>query len=200
MKRGASDRLNAVHRALADPLRIRLYELLVLQPRSAKELASHLVMRPDRLYHHLDQLEAGGLIEIAEYRRLPRGKVERVYAPAAVEPPTDTPTPADVALLLGAALETTRADVNAATLAQEAGENRQVALTRTAVHLNKRHLDELKAAIDELLSSARDQPDADGVWTTVLWASVDRQDRRTARSRSQRARNRTTQDRPRGRR
>ena len=98
-----------MHRALADPLRIRLYELLVLRPQSAKELAGRLGLRPDRLYHHLAQLEEGKLIEIAEYRPLAGGKVERVYAPTAVEPLVGDASPADVARMLNAALETTRA-------------------------------------------------------------------------------------------
>lgn len=179
MTSSRSPRLTAVHRALADSLRIRLYELLVLRPQSAKELADRLELKPDRLYHHLDQLEQGGLIEIVDYRRLPRGKVERVYAPAAVEPPEDDATPADVALLLGAALETTRADVNAATLAQEAGEDRRISLSRTAVRLNERHLADLNGVIEHLLATAREHPDDDGAWTTVLWTTIDRQDRRT---------------------
>jgi DNA-binding transcriptional ArsR family regulator len=175
-------RLQAVHRALADPLRIRLYELLVLRPQSAKELAGRLGMPPDRLYHHLAQLEEGKLIEIAEYRPLAGGKVERVYAPTAVEPLVDDASPADVARLLGAALETTRADVNAASLAKEAGEERFISLSRTGVRLNERHLTELRAAIDGLLRRAREHPDEDGVWTTVLWTAIDRQDRRAPTS------------------
>jgi DNA-binding transcriptional ArsR family regulator len=170
-------RLQAVHRALADPLRVRLYELLVLRPQSAKELAGRVGLRPDRLYHHLAQLEEGKLIEIAEYRPLAGGKVERVYAPTAVEPLTSEASPADVARMLGAALETTRADINAATLAKQAGEERLISLSRTGVRLNARHLAELRAAIDDLLRQAREQPDADGVWTTVLWTAVDREDR-----------------------
>jgi DNA-binding transcriptional ArsR family regulator len=176
----SSPRLTAVHRALADPLRIRLFELLAGRPQSAKELAGQVGMRPDRLYHHLSQLEEGKLIEVAEYRRLPGGKVERVYAPAAIEPPGDDASPADVALLLNAALETTRADVNAAALAQEAGEDRRVGLGRTVVRLNEQHLEELKAGIESLLATARAHPDDDGVPTTVLWAAIDRQDRRTS--------------------
>jgi DNA-binding transcriptional ArsR family regulator len=170
-----------VHRALADALRIRLFELLVGRPQSAKELADQVGMRPDRLYHHLGQLEEGKLIEVAEYRRLPGGKVERVYAPATVEPAGDDASPADIALLLNAALETTRADVNAAALAQEAGEDRRISLSRTVLRLSDQHLDELRAAIEDLLAAARDRPDDDGVWTTVLWTAIDRQDRRAAR-------------------
>lgn len=171
-------RLQAVHRALADPLRIRLFELLAVRPQSAKELADHVGMRPDRLYHHLARLEEAKLIEIAEYRPLAGGKVERVYAPAATEPLGEDPAPADVALLFNAALETTRADINAATLAKEAGEDRRISLTRTGIRLNEQHLAELVAAIEGLLATAQDHPDHDGVWTTLLWTAIDRQDRR----------------------
>src|SRR3984957_14654517 len=129
-------RLQAVHRALADPLRIRLFELLVLRPQSAKELAVRVGLRPDRLYHHLAQLEEGKLIEIAEYRPLAGGKVERVYAPTAVEPLVDDASPADVA---------PRASQ--------------------------------RSAIEDVLRQAREQLDEDGVWTTVLWSAVDREDR-----------------------
>ena len=170
--------LRALHRALADPLRIRLFEYLSVRPQSARELAERVGTRPERLYHHLAQLEEAKLIQIAEYRPLPGGKVERVYAPAVTESPGDDASPADVALILNAALETTRADINAATAAKEAGEDRQITLTRTGVRLNEQHLAELIAAIGELLRSAQEQPDDDGIWTTVLWTAVDRQDRR----------------------
>jgi DNA-binding transcriptional ArsR family regulator len=170
-------RLRALHRALADPLRIRLFEFLSVQPQSARELASRVGMRPERLYHHLAQLEAAKLIQIAEYRPLAGGKVERVYSPAAAEPPGDDTDPADLALLLNAALETTRADINAAIAAREGGETRQITLTRTGFRLNDQHLAELTAAIAELLRAAQEHPDDDGIWTTALWTAVDRQDR-----------------------
>ncbi|MFF7311606.1 helix-turn-helix domain-containing protein [Streptomyces sp. NPDC008137] len=50
-------------------------------PQSARELADRADLPADRLYYHLGQLERAGLIEIAEYRPLARGKVERVHAP-----------------------------------------------------------------------------------------------------------------------
>lgn len=172
--------LRAIHRALADPLRIRLFELLSVRSQSARELADRVGMRPERLYYHLAQLEAAKLIQIAEYRPLSGGKVERVYEPAAAEPSGDDASPADIALLLNAALEITRADINAATEAREAGEDRQIALTRTGVRLNAQHMAELTAAIWDLLRAAQDHPDDDGTWTTVLWTAIDRQDRRAA--------------------
>ena len=42
------------------------------RPRSARELADCAGLPADRLYYHLGQLEQAGLIEVAEYRRLPR--------------------------------------------------------------------------------------------------------------------------------
>src|SRR5262249_62127159 len=84
---------HGVHKALADPLRIRLVEWLMDRPRSARELADCAGLPADRLYYHLGQLERAGLIEVAEYRRLARGKAERVYAPAEVEPPGDDASP-----------------------------------------------------------------------------------------------------------
>src|SRR6516164_84566 len=106
--------LRSMHRALADPRRIQLLECLWARPQTAKELAASAGLPPDRLYYHLAQLEQARLIEVAEYRRLPGGKVERVYQPASVEPPGDEATPLEFAEFLGVMLEATRADISAA--------------------------------------------------------------------------------------
>lgn len=166
-----------MHRALADPLRIRLFELLAGKPRSAKELAELVELPADRLYHHLAQLEDGGLIEVAEYRKLRRGKVERVYAPAASEAPGDEASPVELAQFLGAMLEATRADISSAAMAREAGERREIELMRSVVCLNEQHLAELRARLAELIVQANDHPDDDGTFATVLWSVVDRQHR-----------------------
>jgi hypothetical protein len=57
-----------------------------------------------------------------------------------------------------------------------------MSLSRTAVRVNERHLSDLKEVVEHLLATARDPPDEDGVWTTLLWATIDRQDRRALRS------------------
>lgn len=186
MVKGEVPKLRAVQRALADPLRIRLFELLALRPQSAKELAAHVGVSPDRLYHHLAQLEDGNIIEVTDFRRLPGGKVERIYAPTAVEPDGDDPSPAELARFLNVVLETTRADVNAAALAIEAGEDRRLALGRTGFKLNEEHLARLRSDIEALLRAALEHPDDDGVWTTFLWTAIDRQDRRTVKPKAQR--------------
>jgi DNA-binding transcriptional ArsR family regulator len=173
-----SPRLRSVHRALADPLRIQLFELLAVRPRSARELAELTGRQPNRLYHHLALLEEGGLIEVSEYRRVRGGKVERVYAPAAVEPPGDAASPAERAQFLSAVLEATRADITAASDAQEAGEHRDIGLVRSVVRISEPRLAGWRADIEEFIRGAKEHPDDDGAWTTVLWVAVDRQDRR----------------------
>jgi len=172
-----SPRLRAVHMALADPLRIHLLELIAAQPRSARELAGLTGRQPNRLYHHLAKLEEGGLIEVAEYRRMPGGKAERVYAPVTVEPPAAAASPAETAQFLSAVLEATRADIIAASQAQESGEHRDITVTRSVVRVSERRLAEFTAGVEEFIRAAQDHPDPDGTWTTVLWAAVDRQDR-----------------------
>jgi DNA-binding transcriptional ArsR family regulator len=169
--------LRSVHRALADPTRIRLLECLWGRPQSAKELAEWAGLPPDRLYYHLAQLEQARLIEIAEYRRLPGGKVERVYRPTPVEPPEDEATPLEVAEFLGAALEATRADITAASAAKEAGERREISLTRTTLRLTEAELGALREHLLDLIRPAQEKPDDEGVWTRVVVTLVDLQDR-----------------------
>lgn len=168
-----------VHRALADPLRIRVLDALWLRPRSAKELAGWAGVEPDRLYHHLRQLQRAGLIEVAGHRDLPGGKVERVYCRARTEPVGDDASPAETAHFLGQMLLATWMGLDQAFAARARGAEREVALARTGVHLSRRHLDELRKKIEELVARARDEPDEDGVWTQVLVAVVDEEDRQS---------------------
>ena len=169
--------LRSVHRALADPMRIRLLECLWGRPQSARELAEWVGMAPARLYYHLAQLEEAGLIEIAEYRRLPGGKVERVYRPRPIEPPGEEASPLEFAEFLGAMLEATRADITAASVAKEAGERREISLIRTTFRLTEAELVDLRERILELLRQAQEKPGDEGIWTRVVVTLVDLQDR-----------------------
>jgi hypothetical protein len=148
-------------------------------PRSARELADCTDVQADRLYYHLAQLERARLIEIAEHRPLPRGKVERVYAPAVVEPPGDTTSPEKMAAFLGSMLEATRADIIAACRAKQAGERREVELLRGALRLDEAGLAALRAEIERLKIRFRNA-EADGVWTRIVVALVDLQPRPAA--------------------
>ncbi len=64
-------------KVLADPLRLRIRELLV-QPSTVKQLAAELGIPATKLYYHVNLLEKHGLITVVE-SRLVSGIMERVY-------------------------------------------------------------------------------------------------------------------------
>jgi DNA-binding transcriptional ArsR family regulator len=165
-----------VHKALADPLRIRLLEWLAEAPRSARQLADCAGLPADRLYYHLGQLEQAGLIEIAEYRRLDRGKVERIYAPAETEPPGDDADPEETAAFLGSMLEATAIDITAACQARRAGHRREIDLYRGTLGLTEEALAELRGHIEQLAARFTG-PATDGTRTRVVLTLVDLQNR-----------------------
>ncbi len=167
---------HGIHKALADPLRIRLFEWLAEAPRSARQLADCAGLPADRLYYHLGQLEQAGLIEVAEYRQLARGKVERIYRPAETEPPGDDADPEETAAFLDSMLQATALDITAAFRAKQAGRRREVDLHRGAIRLTDEALAELRGHVDQLSARFADSG-ADGTWTGVLLALVDLQDR-----------------------
>ena len=167
---------HGVHKALADPLRLRLVDWLMERPRSARELADCAGLPADRLYYHLGQLEQAGLIEVTEYRRLARGKAERVYAPAETEPPGDDASPQETAAFLGSMLEATAIDITAAFQAKQAGRRRDVHLTRAALRLTDEALAELRGHLTEIAARFA-EPDDEGTWTRLVLVLADLQDR-----------------------
>ena len=64
-------------KVLADPLRIRILELLC-EERTTKQVAEILGQPPTRLYHHVAALERVGLIRLARTRQR-RGALEKYY-------------------------------------------------------------------------------------------------------------------------
>jgi DNA-binding transcriptional ArsR family regulator len=67
-----------VVRLIADPLRLKLLELLRQHPRTVKELAETLDVPRTRLYHHINLLEEHDLITVDE-TRLVSGIIEKRY-------------------------------------------------------------------------------------------------------------------------
>jgi DNA-binding transcriptional ArsR family regulator len=167
---------HGIHKALADPLRLQLLDLLTERPRSARELADCAGLPADRLYYHLGQLEQARLIEVAEYRRLARGKAERVYAPAETEPPGDDASPQETAAFLGSIMEATAIDITAAFRAKQEGRRREVDVTRAALRLNDEALADLRGYLTQLAARFAD-PEADGTWTRLVLVLADLQDR-----------------------
>jgi predicted transcriptional regulator len=65
-------------KVFADPLRQKLLQCFCCNPATTKQAASMLGEKPTRLYHHVEQLENAGLIEIVETKQN-RGTVEKYY-------------------------------------------------------------------------------------------------------------------------
>ena len=65
-------------RALAHPLRLRLFELFAEKPRTTMQVAQLLGEPPTRLYHHVNALEKAGLLRLRETRPI-RGTVEKYF-------------------------------------------------------------------------------------------------------------------------
>jgi DNA-binding transcriptional ArsR family regulator len=170
--RGRAEAWRGVHRALGDPLRIRLFEALWHGPRSAKELSAELGLPPDRLYYHLRQLEDAGIVEVTGYRPLPSGKAERVYRRVEAEPPGDASSPEEVAAFLKSVLDVTKADITAAFMAREAGERREVVVAQGPLWLTAEGLAEFQRLFSEL-SQRFGRPDPAGTQARALVALVD---------------------------
>src|SRR5512132_2873441 len=67
---------------LADPLRVRVLEVLLRGAATPKQVAHELGERPSRLYHHVAALERAGLVRLVATRPV-RGAVEKYYRPVA---------------------------------------------------------------------------------------------------------------------
>jgi DNA-binding transcriptional ArsR family regulator len=65
-------------KALANSLRQRILELMIEAPITTKQVADRLGEKPTKLYHHVDTLEAAGLIKLVKTRRK-RGTVEKYF-------------------------------------------------------------------------------------------------------------------------
>jgi DNA-binding transcriptional ArsR family regulator len=68
----------AAMRALAHPLRLRMFQFMAESPRTIKQVAETLDQPPTRLYHHVTALERAGLIRVHRTRRV-GGNVEKSY-------------------------------------------------------------------------------------------------------------------------
>jgi len=69
-------------RAIADPLRVQILELLEGQALTVKQVAEKLGLASSKLYYHFGALEKLGLIEVAETRMV-ANMLEKTYRSAA---------------------------------------------------------------------------------------------------------------------
>jgi DNA-binding transcriptional ArsR family regulator len=69
-------------RAISDPLRVQILELLISEQLTVKQVAEKLGLAPGKLYYHFTTLEKLGLIQVAETRMV-ANMVEKVYQSSA---------------------------------------------------------------------------------------------------------------------
>ena len=69
-------------RAIADPLRVQIMELLEGQTFTVKQVAEKLGLAPSKLYYHFGALEKLGMIEVAETRMV-ANMLEKTFRSAA---------------------------------------------------------------------------------------------------------------------
>jgi DNA-binding transcriptional ArsR family regulator len=151
-------------RVMADPLRLRIIELMGEPPvRSwtAKEIAERLAAKQTKLYHHLGLLEEHGFIRVAE-TRVVSGIVEKRYAVVAlsfrVERKLLAGTGSDdaAASLLDAIFEKARSEflegqrAGLIDLSEEEFERRRAAVWATRARLSPASVKKVMNLIDEL--------------------------------------------------
>jgi DNA-binding transcriptional ArsR family regulator len=153
-------------RALADPTRLQIIELL-LEPLSVKEIAEEMAVPRTRLYHHIKTLEQNGLIRVVGERKA-RALNERVYVAAAKE---FRPGPGILEeatgdemgeALLTTVLDTTRADFIRAVRAgivrlDEIGERQLLAVGRCLVRLPAVKAEKFAREVEDLVKRMNEE-------------------------------------------
>ena len=108
-------------KAISDPNRVQILEMLLQGPRTVKQMAAEMETTPTKLYYHVNMLEEHGLIQVVS-TRIVSGILEKQYYITArsitVDPAFFTPSGRDAAeqtegvkLILSAVLDSTRADI-----------------------------------------------------------------------------------------
>lgn len=153
-------------RALSDPLRVRIREVLATGHRTVKQLGADLGIEPNRLYYHLRILEAADLITVAGTTATGR-MVEKVYASASGSYGSELSgeDPIDKITFFHALLDATKADLTDVILEQgrqlEAGEPPQTArLVKGILAAVPEDLNEFAARFDQLLQEYNDRATA----------------------------------------
>lgn len=148
--------------ALADPTRLALLDVLREGRATVSEIASRLSLPADRLYHHLDVLEASGLVELAQLRP------KRVYALAAELSEDGAQfSEKDRREILGAVFELARIESEAACLAAE-----PLSVMVNSLRLSRRQVEELHSRINELWEEYAAQQAKRGRRTRLIFGAI----------------------------
>lgn len=147
-------------KVLANPLRVRILELLSRQEMTTKQVAESLGEKPTKLYHHVEVLERAGLVRLTRTRQN-RGTLEKYYRAIARAftvdsglfsdgggSAADSPLPEMVA----AVLERTREELSALMASDGAGEIESTGLLSfLEIHASAEEIEELRRGLVTLL-------------------------------------------------
>lgn len=162
-------------RIVADPTRMRILELLVIEPQPVKSLAAALKLPQTKLYYHINLLEERGLIRVTG-TRVVSGIIEKRYAAAARSYRIDdellrlAPPDGDdsVGLMLGTLFDSVKQDVRQGLAAgmfelrDDAPAERKVILGRSPLRLTPARAAELHDRIAAIFQEYCPDPAAPG--------------------------------------
>lgn len=152
-------------RAVADPLRMQIMELLEGQALTVKQVAEKLGLAPSKLYYHIGALEKLGMIEVAETRMI-SNMLEKTYVSAAelldVDPAlfkfSKDGDNEPINILLSSTIDATREDLLRSMqarqfqLAQGADETpRNVIINRIVSNISEKRIAEFQERLIKLL-------------------------------------------------
>jgi DNA-binding transcriptional ArsR family regulator len=161
-------------RVVADPTRIRILELLVLEPQTVKRLAATLELPQTKLYYHINLLEERGLVRVMA-TRVVSGIIEKQYGAVAQSYRVDEALLAlsgrdtnSIELMLTTLLDGVKNDIRqglrtgSIELGDAVAQERRVTIGRAPLRLTPEQAATLHQRIDELLKEFCPDPDALG--------------------------------------
>lgn len=181
MKKGAThDRIFVIDnletlKVIADPLRLQILELLIMKPQTVKDLGEKLGLTANKLYYHVNQLEAHGLVQVVETRQI-ANMIEKTYGATTEELDIDpdllsfaSPSGREnINSMLLSTIDATREDLlrslQARAFELEQGapiQTREVLIQRTLSRLPEERASEFKWRLAELLNEFAQEDSAE---------------------------------------
>ena len=143
-------------RAIADMLRLRIFEVLQQRPMTVTQLGEELGEAPAKMHYHVRELEKVGLLRLVETREK-GGILEKYYQPIAREISVEKSllsAPPDEALAMTGALLNQMKDGFQAAFREALKQNdakTKVSLGYSRLYLNSEEQEQLLKQIDELV-------------------------------------------------
>ncbi len=157
---------------LADPLRVRILELLAKGEMTTKQVAEELGEKPTKLYHHVEALEKAELVRLVRTRQN-RGTLEKYYRAIArsftvdaglFSTPVSKSSPSPLPDMIGSVLDRTRDELAQLIGSESAGEIESSGLISfIEIHASESEMEKLRDALETLIraTAAPDEDEAE---------------------------------------